>query len=76
MNVDSVVVTITRYFAGAVLAGLVSLVLPAYADTIKSDDASVELTVPNGWRQTKPVSPKISDSGDGRACGRSRQGRP
>ena len=42
------------------LAVLVAFALPAHADTtIKSDDASVEITVPNGWRQTKPRSPAI-----------------
>jgi hypothetical protein len=42
------------------LAALVGFALPAHADTtIKSDDASVEITVPNGWRQTKPRSPAI-----------------
>src|SRR5262245_56030080 len=45
-----------------IAVGLAALgfVLPAHADTtIKSDDASVEITVPNGWRQTKPASPAI-----------------
>src|SRR5208282_1620667 len=42
------------------LAGLAAFALPARADTtIKSDDASVELTVPNGWRQTKTAAPAI-----------------
>jgi hypothetical protein len=52
------------------LAGLVAFALPARADTtIKSDDASVELTVPNGWRQTKPRSPAIQiQVTDGRAA--------
>jgi hypothetical protein len=50
----------TRKVALAVLAGFVALASPAHADTtIKSDDSSVEITVPNGWRQTKTVSPKI-----------------
>jgi hypothetical protein len=44
----------------AALAVLVAFALPALADTtIKSDDASVELTVPNGWRQTKSTFPAI-----------------
>jgi hypothetical protein len=44
----------------AVLAGFLVLASPAHADTtITSDDSSVEITVPNGWRQTKTVSPKI-----------------
>jgi len=42
------------------LAGLVAFALPARADTtIKCDDASVEITVPNGWQQAKPLSPAI-----------------
>lgn len=42
------------------LAGLVACAMPAGADTtLKSDDASVELTVPNGWRQTKTAAPAI-----------------
>jgi hypothetical protein len=49
-----------RRAALAVLAGFLALVSPARADTtIKSDDSSVEITVPNGWRQTKTVSPKV-----------------
>ena len=32
---------------------------PAPTRTIKSDDSSVEITVPNGWRQTKAATPKI-----------------
>jgi hypothetical protein len=39
--------------------GLAVIAVPAKADTIKSEDASVELTVPNGWRQTKPIAPAI-----------------
>jgi hypothetical protein len=50
----------TRSIVVVALAGLVAFALPARADsTIKSDNASVELTVPNGWRQTKPLSPAI-----------------
>jgi hypothetical protein len=50
----------TRSIVIVALAGLVAFALPARADTtIKSDDASVEITVPNGWRQTKPLSPAI-----------------
>jgi len=42
------------------LAGFAVLPLPARADmTIKSDDGSVEITVPNGWRQTKAALPNI-----------------
>jgi hypothetical protein len=50
----------TRISVMVGLAVLVAFALPAHADTtIKSDDASVEITVPNGWRQTKPRSPAI-----------------
>jgi hypothetical protein len=42
------------------LAGVLAFASPARADTtIKSDDSSVEITVPNGWRQTKTATPKI-----------------
>jgi len=42
------------------LVGFVAFAAPAQADTtIKSDDSSVEITVPNGWRQTKAATPKI-----------------
>lgn len=54
------VVMNTRISVMVGLAVLVAFALPAHADTtIKSDDASVEITVPNGWRQTKPRSPAI-----------------
>jgi hypothetical protein len=50
----------SRKAALAVLAGLLAFASPTRADTtIRSDDSSVEITVPNGWRQTKTVSPKI-----------------
>jgi hypothetical protein len=53
-------VTHARRAALAVLAGFLVLASPARADTtITSDDSSVEITVPNGWRQTKTASPKI-----------------
>jgi hypothetical protein len=46
--------------AVAALVALTFLGASARADsTIKSDDASVQITVPNGWRQTKPLSPAI-----------------
>jgi hypothetical protein len=48
-----------KRFAMLAVAGLAVAALPAKADTIKSEDASVELTVPNGWRQTKPIAPAI-----------------
>ena len=38
----------------------VAMALPARADTtIKSSDGSVEITVPNGWREGKPFGPAI-----------------
>jgi len=59
----------TKRFVIAALSGFVAFALPARADTtIKSDDASVELTVPNGWRQTKTIAPAIQiQATDGRA---------
>jgi hypothetical protein len=59
----------TRSIVMVAFAGLVAFALPARADTtIKSDDASVELTVPNGWRQTKTTVPAIQiEATDGRA---------
>ncbi|MGB7101819.1 MAG: hypothetical protein WBD95_24000 [Xanthobacteraceae bacterium] len=42
------------------LAGFAAFTTPARADTtIRSDDSSVEITVPNGWRQTKAATPRI-----------------
>lgn len=42
------------------LVGFAAFVTQAHADTtIKSDDSSVEITVPNGWRQTKAATPRI-----------------
>src|SRR5271156_6228753 len=50
----------TKGIVMVALAGFVAFALPARADTtIKSDDSSVEITVPNGWRQTKTATPKI-----------------
>jgi hypothetical protein len=45
-----------------VVAAMMTVViaLPARADTtIKSHDGTVELTVPNGWREGKPFGPAI-----------------
>jgi hypothetical protein len=69
MNTGCIVVGSTRSVVMVALAGLVGLALPARADTtIKSDDASVELTVPNGWRQTKSTMQAIKiEATDGRA---------
>jgi hypothetical protein len=54
------VVMQARRVVVAALAGLAAFASPARADTaIKSEDSSVEITVPNGWRQTKTASPKI-----------------
>jgi hypothetical protein len=50
----------TKCIVIAALAGFLAFATPAHADTtIKSDDSSVEITVPNGWRQTKPATPKV-----------------
>jgi hypothetical protein len=50
----------TKTIVLAALAGFTAFALPASADTtLKSDDSSVEITVPNGWRQTKTATPKI-----------------
>ena len=59
----------TRNIVIVALTGFAALALPARADTtIKSEDASIELTVPNGWRQTKAVSPAVQlQATDGRA---------
>ncbi len=69
MNTCGVVALSTKSIFMATLAGLVLLALPARADTtIKSDDAAVQLTVPNGWRQTKTAAPAIQiQATDGRA---------
>jgi len=57
---NGVVAIGTKWLAAAGLAGLVAFAAPARADTtIKSDDASVEITVPNGWRQTKAAASAI-----------------
>ena len=60
MNTSRVVVVSTRSVFVAALASLSAFALPAHADTtIKSDDASVEITVPNGWHQTKAAAAAI-----------------
>jgi hypothetical protein len=47
----------------ALVAGIVvlaALARPAHADmTIKSADGTVQITVPNGWREGKPFGPNI-----------------
>jgi hypothetical protein len=46
--------------SGVAVMSFATFASSARADTtIKSDDASVELTVPNGWRQTKTAAPAI-----------------
>ncbi len=50
----------TKGIVMVAFAAFAAFAAPARADsTIKSDDSSVEITVPNGWRQTKPATPKI-----------------
>jgi hypothetical protein len=69
MNTSGVAVMSFARIVMVALAGLVTFASSARADTtIKSDDASVELTVPNGWRQTKTAAPAIQiQATDGRA---------
>jgi len=51
---DSRIIVITA------VVGVLVCALPARADTtIKSNDGSVEITVPNGWHQTKARVPAI-----------------
>lgn len=60
MNIRNIAVMNAGSLVTVVLAGFVAFASPARADTtIKSDDSSVELTVPNGWRQTKTASPSV-----------------
>lgn len=51
--ISRIVLIVTTVVAGA-------LALPASADTtIKSPDGTVQITVPNGWREGKPSGPAI-----------------
>jgi hypothetical protein len=51
---------IDRIFLVALVAAVASVTQPAFADTtIKSEDGGVQITVPNGWREGKPVAPAI-----------------
>jgi hypothetical protein len=51
---------IDRIFLVALVAAVTGVTQPAFADTtIKSEDGSVQITVPNGWREGKPVAPSI-----------------
>jgi hypothetical protein len=46
--------------ATATIALCIAFALPARADiTLKSQDGTLELTVPNGWREAKPAGPAI-----------------
>jgi hypothetical protein len=46
------------WFAAAVTVAFAALSLPAYADmTVKSQDGSMELQLPNGWHEGKPEGP-------------------
>ena len=51
---------ISRFAVVTAIVVLAALSRPAYADmTIKSADGTVQLTVPNGWREGKPFGPNI-----------------
>ena len=50
--ISRIVLIVTTIVAAA-------LTLPASADTIKSPDGTVQITVPNGWREGKPSGPAI-----------------
>jgi hypothetical protein len=44
----------------ALVAAVAGFARPALADTtIKSEDGTVQITVPNGWREGKPLGPSI-----------------
>jgi hypothetical protein len=45
--------------ATAVLGLLVAFAMAAQADTLKSKDGTLQLTVPNGWRESTPLGPAI-----------------
>ena len=49
-----------RIVLAALVAAVAGFASPAFADTtIKSEDGSVQITVPNGWREGKPAGPSI-----------------
>jgi hypothetical protein len=51
------------------LAALAAFALPAYADiTVKSQDGTVELTLPNGWHEIKPQGQALIVAVDGRGA--------
>ncbi len=51
---------ISRFDLAAAVVVTVALAGPAFADTtIKSADGTVQITVPNGWREGKPFGPNI-----------------
>jgi len=51
---------ISRFDLAAAVVISVALAGPAFADTtIKSADGTVQITVPNGWREGKPFGPNI-----------------
>ncbi len=51
---------IDRMFLVALVAAVTGFALSARADTtIKSEDGTVQITVPNGWREGKPLGPSI-----------------
>lgn len=47
-------------FAVMVVALVAGFGVPAHAEvTVKSQDGSMELTLPNGWKETKPRGPSV-----------------
>lgn len=45
--------------ATAVVGLLITFAVAAQADTLKSKDGTLQLTVPNGWRESTPFGPAI-----------------
>ena len=55
---------ISRFDLAAAVVVTVALAGPAYADTtIKSADGTVQITVPNGWREGKALWPEHQGAG-------------
>jgi hypothetical protein len=48
--------------ATATVGLFVALAVPVKADTLKSQDGTLQLTLPNGWRETKTPGPAIKIS--------------
>jgi len=55
---DTEVVIMKIWFAAAAVAAFGASSAPAYADmTVKSQDGTMELALPNGWHEAKPEGP-------------------